>query len=40
MIIEDNHCPISNKGRSEIANRYKGAVFLRIHAKGDSNPAT
>lgn len=40
MIREDNHCPISNKGRAEIANRYKGAVFLRIHANGDSNPAT
>lgn len=40
MIREDNHCPISNKGRAEIANKYRGAVFLRIHANGDSNPAT
>ena len=40
MIREDNHCPISNKGRAEIANKYRGAVFLRIHANGDSNPTT
>lgn len=40
MIREDNHCPISNKGRAEIANKYRGAVFLRIHANGDSNPST
>ena len=40
MIREDNHCPISNRGRAEIANKYRGAVFLRIHANGDSNPAT
>ena len=40
MIREDNHCPISNKGRAEIANNYRGAVFLRIHANGDSNPST
>ena len=40
MIREDNHCPISNKGRAEIANKCRGAVFLRIHANGDSNPST
>ena len=40
MIRENNHCPISNRGRAEIANKYRGAVFLRIHANGDSNPAT
>lgn len=32
MIRENNHCPISNKGRAEIANKYKDGIFLRIHA--------
>nr|WP_297573712.1 N-acetylmuramoyl-L-alanine amidase [uncultured Peptostreptococcus sp.] len=40
MIREDNHCPISNKGRAEIANQYTDGIFLRIHANGDSNSST
>lgn len=34
MIREDNNCPLSNKQRAEIANKYEGqrAVFIRIHA--------
>lgn len=39
MIRENNDCPLSNKERAEIANKYDG-VFLRIHANSDQNSST
>lgn len=39
MIREDNNCPLSNKERAEIANKYDG-IFLRIHANSIGNNTT